>query len=168
MKKITKFLSLIVVTILVITSIACCNEKAEKTVETKTVAKSTFNLTTAKAEIVAANKELAAFVAAADSVGIGNLYTQNAKFMMTGSPAIIGRNNIQSSFSGIINSGITGADLRTIEVWGTESLITEEGEYSLFVGEDEVDQGKYLVLWKKEDGKWKLFRDIFNSNLPAE
>ena len=71
--------------------------------------------------------------------------------------------------SAIMNSGITGVDLRTIEVWGTENLITEEGELSLFVGDTEADQGKYIVLWKKEDGKWKLFRDIFNSNLsPTE
>ncbi len=82
--------------------------------------------------------------------------------------AIPGIENIQSTFSGIIKSGISNANLRTIEVWGTEDLITEEGEYSLFVGETEVDQGKYLVLWKKEDGKWKFFRDIFNSNLPAQ
>ena len=26
---------------------------------------------------------------------------------------------------------------------------------------------KYIVLWKKAAGRWKLFRDIFNSNLPA-
>jgi len=168
MKKITKFLSLIAVFILVNTSIASCNEKVEKTIETKAVVKSTFNLSTVKAEIVAANQEFVAFIEAADSVGLGNLYTQDAKLMMTGAPAITGRKNIQSAFSGMINSGITNADLRTIAVWGTEDLITEEGEYSFFVGEDEVDQGKYLVLWKKDDGKWKLFRDILNSNLPGE
>ena len=76
--------------------------------------------------------------------------------------------NLQSTFSAIMKSGITSVDLRTIEVWGTEGLITEEGALSLFAGETEADQGKYIVLWKKEDGKWKFFRDIFNSNLPAQ
>jgi ketosteroid isomerase-like protein len=28
-------------------------------------------------------------------------------------------------------------------------------------------KGKYIVLWKKENGKWKLHRDISNSDLPA-
>ena len=168
MKKITNLLSLIVITILVITSTACCNEKAEKTPETKAVVEATFDLANAKAEIIATYNEFETFIATADSVGLGNLYTKDAKFMMTGAPAIIGNNNIQSTFSSIIKSGITNADLRTIEVWGTEGLVTEEGEYSLFVGEDEVDKGKYLVLWKKVDGKWKMFRDIFNSNLSAE
>jgi ketosteroid isomerase-like protein len=31
----------------------------------------------------------------------------------------------------------------------------------------QIDKGKYIVLWKKEDGKWKLFRDCYNSDLPA-
>ena len=108
------------------------------------------------------------FFTARDSVGLANLYTQDAKFMNTGAPAITGRKNIQSAISGIMNSGISRANLITVEVWGTENFIAEEGEVSLFAEEDEVYQGKYLVLWKKDDGKWKLFRDIFNSNLPAE
>jgi ketosteroid isomerase-like protein len=27
-----------------------------------------------------------------------------------------------------------------------------------------VDDGKYLVLWKKTDKGWKMFRDSFSSN----
>lgn len=30
----------------------------------------------------------------------------------------------------------------------------------------QLDKGKYIVLWKKEEGKWKLFRDCYNSDLP--
>ena len=166
MKKSTNFLTLVAVTLLFVSSITSCNNKAEEA--TETVAESTFNLTTAKTEIVAANKEFMTFFAASDSVGLANLYSQDAKFMMTGAPAISGRKNIQSVLSGIMNSGISSVDLKTIDVWGTESLITEEGELSLFAGDTEVDQGKYIVLWKNEDGKWNLFRDIFNSNLPTD
>ena len=67
-----------------------------------------------------------------------------------------------------MKSGVTSINLKTIDVWGIENLITEEGEISLFVEKAEVYKGKYIVLWKKVDGKWKLFRDIFNSDLPAE
>lgn len=70
--------------------------------------------------------------------------------------------------SNIVKSGITGVDLRLENVYGTEDLIAEEGELTLFVGDDVVAEEKYIVLWKKEDGKWKLFRDIFNSNLPSK
>jgi ketosteroid isomerase-like protein len=165
MKKIAKFLVPLAMTILFISSITSCKETAKEMPET--VTESEFNLTAAKDEIVAANNEFMALFTATDSVGLANLYTQDAKVMMNGAPAISGRESIQSAFSGIMNSGISSIDLRTIDVWGTEDLVVEEGELTLFVGDKEVDQGKYIVAWKNEEGKWKLFRDIFNSNLPA-
>lgn len=152
--------------LLCISTITSCDKKVEETKEV--VTEPSFNLKTVKAEIVEANKEFIKFFAAIDSVELANLYTQDAKFMMNGAPAISGKENIQSTLSAIMNSGVTSVNLTTIDVWGTENLITEEGELSLFVGDEEVDQGKYIVLWKKEEGKWKLFRDIFNSNLPIE
>jgi len=163
MKKSTYFLTPAVVILLFIFSVTSCDTKTKDVTETS--AESTFNLTTTKAEIVAANKAFMTFFAARDSVNLANLYSQDAKFMMNGAPAISGRKNIQSILSGIMNSGISSVDLITIDVWGTENLITEEGELSLFVGDTVVDKGKYIVLWKKENGKWNLFRDIFNSNL---
>lgn len=166
MKKSTNFWTLAAVTLLFVFSITSCNNSTEEAAET--VTEPTFNLTTAKAEMVALSIEWMAFVAAGDSVGLANMYAQDAKFMMNGAPAISGRKNIQSAFSGIMKSGISRVDLIIIDVWGTENFLAEEGEVSFFVGDTEVDQGKYIVLWKKEEGKWKMFRDIFNSNLPAE
>ena len=166
MNKTLKLCASLIMTLLFISFFTSCNNKAEETNET--VAESSFNITTAKEEIVNANKEFMKLFADNDSIGLSNLYSQDAKLMMNGTTAILGRKNIQSTFSGIMNSGISNVSLKTIDVWGTENLITEEGGLSLFVGDTVVDQGKYIVLWKKEDGKWKLFRDIFNSNLPAQ
>ncbi|MEB2787176.1 YybH family protein [Algoriphagus persicinus] len=166
MKNLAKCLTQIVVTLFFIFSITSCDKKAEETKET--IVEPTFDLATAKAEIEDANKEFAVLFAAHDSIGLSNLYTQDAKFMSDGAPAVIGRKNIQSALAGIMNSGITSVNLTTIDVWGMENLITEEGESTLFVEDAEVYKGKYIVLWKKVDGEWKLFRDIFNSNLPAE
>ena len=158
-----KYFTPLTVTLLLAFTIISCNKKVEETKEV--VIEPSFNLTTAKAEIVEANKEFMKLFSAIDSVGLSNLYTQDAKFMMNGAPAISGKESIQSTISAIMNSGVSSVNLTTIDVWGTENLIAEEGGLSLFVGDDEVDQGKYVVLWKKVDGKWKLFRDIFNSNL---
>lgn len=141
-----------------------CSEKPKE----QEVPVSEFNLETAKAEIEEANKNFMELVAAGDSVGLANLYTTDAKFMSAGAPSVVGRANIQGAMSGIVQSGITGVDLRLENVYGNEDLIAEEGELTLFAGEQAVGVEKYIVLWKKEDGRWKLFRDIFNSNLPAE
>jgi len=146
--------------------ISCTQNK--EAVTNEPIAHSDFSLTAAKAEIEAANKEFMALVAAGDSVGLANFYTEDAKFMNAGNPAVSGRKNIQSAMSGIIKSGITRVDLRLIDLWGTDELLVEEGELSLFVGTTNVGEEKYIVVWKREGGKWKLFRDIFNTNLPLK
>jgi ketosteroid isomerase-like protein len=30
------------------------------------------------------------------------------------------------------------------------------------------DRGKYIVIWRKVGGQWKLYRDIFNTNMPEK
>jgi ketosteroid isomerase-like protein len=141
-----------------------CNEKPKE----KEQSIPEFNLITAKAEIEEANQNFMALVAAGDSIGLANAYTKDAKFMSAGAPSVVGRTDIQTAMSNIVKSGITKADLRLENIYGTEDLIVEEGELTLFVGDNTVAEEKYIVVWKKEDGKWKLFRDIFNSNLPSE
>jgi len=168
MKYSTKYLTLVAVPVLLISFIIGCKENVEEKTETEIVTETPFDLASVKEEIEAANNEFKAFIAAVDSVGLSNLYTKDTKLMMNGAPAILGKENVQSTFSGIMNSGITSVDLNTIEVWGTSDLITEEGEYVLYAGEDQADHGKYIVLWKNVDGKWKLHRDIFNTDVAPE
>ncbi len=143
-----------------------CTEKAE--IKAVPVAETEFDLTKAKAEIEEANKNFMALVAAGDSVGIANLYTSDAKLMFAGKPADVGRANIQTTFSQILNSGVTKIDLKTIEVFGSEDLLAEEGEVIVYVNDMVVAEEKFIVLWKKEEGKWKIFRDISNSNTPPQ
>lgn len=130
--------------------------------------KATFDLTKAKMEIEKANRTFMENLRKGDSVSLSKGYTQNAKFMIPNSPAVAGRPGIQSVFASFINSGATNIDLKSTEVWGNEDLITEEGTYTLATADGaQLDKGKYMVLWKKEDGNWKLFRDIFNSDMPV-
>ena len=44
----------------------------------------------------------------------------------------------------------------------------EVGTYVL-VGEGgkTLDNGKYVVIWKRDGGQWKLHRDIWNTSMPA-
>ena len=92
---------------------------------------------------------------------------ENCKFDAIGVVCNLPTILLQTAMSGIIQSGITKADIRMTAVFGTADLLAEEGELTLFVKDQKVAEEKYMVLWKKEDGRWKLFRDIFNSNLPA-
>ena len=64
--------------------------------------------------------------------------------------------------------GIKGVKLksREVEVMGTTAI--EVGTYVLSGADgDAVDEGKYMVVWKKDGKAWKLYRDIFNTSRPA-
>jgi ketosteroid isomerase-like protein/quercetin dioxygenase-like cupin family protein len=101
-----------------------------------------------------------------DSIGLANLYTKDAKFMAANTESAVGRSNIQSVFAGYINAGISKIELKTTEVWGNENMLISEDNWKLFLKDGtKVDHGKAIIIWKKEDGKWKLLRDIFNSDM---
>jgi ketosteroid isomerase-like protein len=144
----------------------CNNAESTKTTAA-TESTPAFDLTNAKKEIEGANQNFMDMLAKGDSVGLANGYTTDGELMFDGAPSIVGRPAIQSAFSGIINSGITKADMKTKNVYGNEDMVAEEGVVNLYVKDQNVAEEKYIVLWKKEDGKWKMFRDISNSNLPA-
>ena len=146
--------------------VSCNNDKPAT--EVAEVAKPVFDLAMAKSEIDAANKSFAEALANGDSAGVAGFYTADAKFMGPNGPAVVGRANIQSVIGSFIKGGITKLELTAIEVWGDETTIAEEGVLSLSTKDGKpVDKGKYIVIWKKEDGKWKLHRDMFNSDLPV-
>ena len=127
----------------------------------------TVDNATLKKEIEAANVEFAGFIAKGDSVGMANFYTEDAKLMFPNEPAIVGRKNIQTAVHNVLGLGITKAEFTAIDVWGTGDFVSEEGQSSLFdKAGTQVVTDKYIVLWKKEAGKWKPFRDISNSDLP--
>lgn len=140
----------------------------DKTASSTTEIKPTFDIAGAKKAIDSANAAFGAFVSKSDSVGLASLYTSDAKLMVPNMPTASGRTSIQSAFGGIFAaSGPIGITLTANEVSGTEELISEVGTYSMTdKAGKEIDKGKYIVLWKQEDSKWKLFRDCWNSDLP--
>jgi ketosteroid isomerase-like protein len=133
----------------------------------KSETKAPFDLANAKKEIEAANQEVSNFMAKGDSVGLASCYGTDGALLLNNMPAVKGQANLVKAWGGFINSGIGAIELNTTEVWGDENYITEDGTYVLKAKDGtQLDKGKYLVLWKKENGKWKFHRDISNSDLP--
>lgn len=134
----------------------------------KSETKAPFDLANAKKEIEAANQEVSNFMAKGDSVGLASCYGTDGALLLNNMPAVKGQANLVKAWGGFINSGIGAIELNTTEVWGDENYITEDGTYVLKAKDGTLlDKGKYLVLWKKENGKWKFHRDISNSDLPV-
>ena len=141
---------------------SCKYFSSEKPTE-QTVA--AFNLDSAKKTIDDQNAAFQKAFENSDSVGLANLYTSDGKMMMPGAPSIVGRPAITSTIAMFMKMNIK-RQAKTIDVWGNDELIAEEGTANLFDQKGSVlDQAKYLVIWKKEDGQWKIFRDMWNTDL---
>ena len=127
----------------------------------------TFDLVNAKKEIEAANHEISQFMSKGDSAGMASAYSTEGSVMLNNMPSIKGKENLKKVWGGFINAGMSNISLNTLEVWGDDRFITEEGVFTVKSKDGiQLDKGKYIVLWKKEDGKWKLHRDMSNSDLP--
>lgn len=118
--------------------------------------------------IEAANAEWSARFNAGDSVGVAALYTKDGKLLPPNSDFVSEPSAIAKFWKGAMEAGIKGVKLETREVHGAGEMAFEVGGYSLTDAETKpLDQGKYIVIWKREEGKWKLYRDIWNTSRPA-
>ncbi|MBI3514836.1 MAG: DUF4440 domain-containing protein [Proteobacteria bacterium] len=119
------------------------------------------------------DRDWVAKVAAKDLAGVVAFYAKDGVLMAPGGPPAEGTAAITEGWRGILglpNGSLTFAPTR-VTIAKSADLAYETGTYSLaFDGAKGrvQDQGKYVVVWKKEAGQWKAAADIFNTNLPAQ
>jgi uncharacterized protein (TIGR02246 family) len=118
--------------------------------------------------IEAANAKFAAAYSRGDAAALAAMYTERGQLFPPNEKIIEGRAAIEKFWKAAMDSGIKTVELKTTEVEGLGESAVEMGSYTLY-GKDgaAMDRGKYLVLWKRVDGAWKLHRDCWNSNQPA-
>jgi uncharacterized protein (TIGR02246 family) len=117
--------------------------------------------------IVAANGNFKTTFKAGDAAGMAALYTENGQLLPPNSDFVTGRPALQTFWQAIMDMGIKEAGLETVEVESHGDTAIEVGKYTLMgEGGQVLDNGKYIVIWKQEDGQWKLHRDIFNTSMP--
>jgi uncharacterized protein (TIGR02246 family) len=104
-----------------------------------------------------------------DADGMGALYTEDGQLLPPGSDVVTGHGPISAFWRGVFESGIETVELSPVEVEDHGSTAIEIGRFKLGdVSGQSVDEGKYIVIWKQEDGEWRLHRDIWNSNRSPE
>lgn len=121
-----------------------------------------------RSDIEAANAVFASAAERGDSAALAELYADDAWVMPAASEKIVGREAIQKFWRGALGSGIAQISLKTIELYGGgRDHCTEVGRYELRAKTGKVlDVGKYIVIWHREHGHWKLLRDMFSTDLP--
>lgn len=121
----------------------------------------------ARSDIEGVNERFETYVAQQQWDSLMTLYTEDAIMMAPGAPSTEG-GAIRQGFAQMGQMGVTGIDLETVDVEVAANTAYEVGTYSVKGPNDmEVDQGKYLVVWKNVDGEWKLHRDMYNTNQPT-
>lgn len=119
-------------------------------------------------EIGAANRRFMEAFGRGDATSVAQLYTSGAQLLPANSDIVAGTSAIQSFWQGVMEMGIQQVILETREVETHDDTAYEVGRYALEVaGGQRADTGKYLVIWKRDGGSWKIHRDIWTTSQPA-
>ena len=125
------------------------------------------DMTSIRAGIDRSNQAFMDAVTNKDPDAAVQVYTENVTVMPANSPVINGREEAKRFFAGAINAGISGLKIITTEVNGAGDMAVEAGKYQMMVGDNVVDEGKYIVEWKKVGDQWLINKDMFSTNNPA-
>jgi uncharacterized protein (TIGR02246 family) len=131
------------------------------------IAMSVSYATTARSDqtreaIESRNREFVAAFTRGDAEAVAGLYTEEGKLLPPGAADAEGRPAIAAFWKGAIDAGLKVLALETVEVESSGDLAYEVGTVKLTSGDGQVSQDRYLVVWKRENGEWRLHRDIWN------
>src|SRR6266542_2751613 len=111
----------------------------------------------------------ARFVEAAnrgDTASIAALYTEDAVLLAPNAAMLRGRQAIKGFFDGLVEQmGIPELRLNTSQVEEHGDTAWEVGAYTMKL-QGVSDDGKYIVVWKRQGNDWKLAADIWNTDSP--
>ncbi len=97
-------------------------------------------------------------------------YAEDACIMPPNSKEMCGKKAASTFFNVAYKiMGIRSGKFTTTNVFpGNDEYVTENGLFELRDANGKlIDNGKYLVLWKKTDKGWKMYKDCFNSDNPS-
>ena len=103
-----------------------------------------------------------------DAAGAAAVYTAEGQAFPPNSEVVSGSEAIQNFWQAVMNSGVKGVTLETVELDQCGDSVVEVGRASLRGAEGTLlDTAKFIVVWKQEGGQWKWHRDIWSSINPG-
>jgi uncharacterized protein (TIGR02246 family) len=120
------------------------------------------------AAIAANNRAFENAVEAANVEAIAALLAPDVVALPPDGPAVIGRDAVSQLWqSAIKEHGMTSCRISTDTLDVVGDMASEVGHATMTMappgGKSETARIKYLVVWKRLNGKWLLHRDIWNS-----
>lgn len=124
----------------------------------------------ARAPIERAGKAFIDAFGRGDISAVAAMYAEDAIAFPPESDMLKGRAAIGRFWESSRDMGVKSLEFEVVDVTSSGNLAAETGIATLHVqaaGPAETTlKVKYVVVWKKQHGGWKLYRDIWN-NLPA-
>jgi ketosteroid isomerase-like protein len=121
-----------------------------------------------RSHLASINQQFAKAFKEGDAAALANFYTADALVLPPNAELVRGVDATQGLWAEILKLGVAEVRLDTVDVEEHGDLAIEVGRATLFAsGGGVVDEGKYLVVWKKDAGTWKMYRDVWNSSRPA-
>jgi uncharacterized protein (TIGR02246 family) len=123
----------------------------------------------ARAAIAAQSRALMERLEQGDVRAVAEVFTADAKLIVPGADGMVaGRSAIEQFWQSSINRGVKSLRLTTIDLTGDGPLRIETGTYlALGTGGSELGRGRYMFVWKKEAGTWRIYRDIGSASPTA-
>ena len=102
---------------------------------------------------------------AGDAAAVTAFYTPDAQLMVPGAEPASGTKAIQALFAGELGQG-TRITLTQGDVVGSRDFAIETGGWVANAADGKhLDHGRFMTLYKKVDGGWKIYRDISSSSM---
>lgn len=147
--------------------LSCNSNSSEQTASRKNDS-AAFDKQSAKTFIDSINAKFSEQLAAGDSTALASHYWQDAELLLDNSEPVKG-NDIVHAWGTAIRGGMKDASFTTTDITGSSTFIIETGTYEMKDGKKSlVDKGKYVVVWEKRNGEWKLYRDIGSTSMSAK
>jgi uncharacterized protein (TIGR02246 family) len=102
---------------------------------------------------------------AGDGAAIAALYSNDAVLHPPNSAPVTGAEAIEAFWTQGASQGAS-TELTTKELYSMGDMAVEVGMYSGTNADgSHDDHGHFTVIYKKVDGKWMMFRDMWNSDM---
>lgn len=118
-----------------------------------------INMQQARAIIDSLDKQFSKDYLIGDSIALAGYYSKDAQFESLKGKDILSywgkliRNSIKNNTRNLL--------FTTTALTGDSEFLVELGNYEIKDDKGNLKgKGKYLVVWKQEDGEWKIYRDI--------
>jgi len=108
---------------------------------------------------------------AKDPAKAASLYSLTAAVMPPNRPTMRGRMFVEQYYKDRFSEGATNLELTAVDVSGQGTLAYASGDYRLNLvpqgGQARLDRGKFLWVFREQNGQWLIEYVIFSSDFVA-